>query len=118
MDTIKVYVGSSGTSHSGMPLGDLGPVEFEGEKVATVTTLEGDETRWTTQVLYKTTDGRYVVYVQEKTQWVGELSHYKLIEVSLEDLGVGGRFEQLGRKGGLGRPMTLDEALETSGDEK
>jgi len=33
------------------------------------------------------------------------------VEIEQEDLSVNGRFEALGREAGMGRPLTLDEAL-------
>jgi len=55
-----------------------------------------------------------VVYVEDWSRWQGEPNHYSLCQVTEADLGVGGRFEALGREAGFGRPLTLDEALDAS----
>lgn len=88
------------------------PVVFEAEKVGTFTTLTGnDGTRGFDQALYKTGDGRLVVYTKDWSLWQGEATSYSLAEVTNDDLGVGGEYEALGRECGYGRPLTLDEAL-------
>jgi hypothetical protein len=116
MDKIKVHVGTRRTLRSGQVDDNLTPVEFEAEELANVTAYHGDnDTRGVTETLYRTADDRLVVYVEDWTKWQGEPSHFTLQEADEEDLGPGGRFERLGRQAGMGRPMTLDEAIQTKG---
>ncbi len=115
METITLEVGTV-VAWNGFVQDDRQPVEFVGERLArrTVYGLERGKptgTRGITEILYRTEDGRYVVYIKEWSMWQGEPSIYSLVLATEEDLGVGGRFEELGRKAGLGRPLTLDEVL-------
>ena len=112
MDKIKLHVGTRRTLKSGQVDDNLRPVEFEAEELANVTRYDGDnDTRGTTWTLYQAPDDRLIVYIEDWTKWQGETSHYTLREVSQEDLGPNGPFEALGRKAGMARPLTLDEAL-------
>jgi len=112
MEKIKVHVGTQCITSSGRVSDHMRPVEFEGEKIAKRTEhYGGGDSRGVTETLFKTPVGRYVVYVENWTKWQGETSTSKLVEASDEDLDVGGRFEMLAREAGMGRPMTLDEAL-------
>lgn len=86
------------------------PVEFVGKLLAEHTQYMGLE-RGITECLYRTEDGRYVVYLRDWSRWQGEPNTYTLRAVDEGDLGVGGCFEMLGRAAGFGRPLTLDEAL-------
>ena len=88
------------------------PVEFEGENLAERREYEGDDTRGTDETLYSTPDGRFIVYEESWSKWQGEYNNYSLHEVHINDLGINGWFEALGRIAGFGRPLTLDEALE------
>ena len=117
METIKVYVGSVVVMNGGAQQDTRRAVEFEGEKLAQVTEYgEGrngglTDTRGTTETLYKTSDGRLVVHVDDWSRWQGEPNTETLVEVTVEDLGPDGEHWQLGEKAGFGRPMTLDEVL-------
>ncbi|MBN1975946.1 MAG: hypothetical protein JW918_00970 [Anaerolineae bacterium] len=117
MDTIRVSVGTYTVGNGNIVQDNLRPVEFEGEKLAEVKsygTGRGGgptDTRGITETLYKTADGRLVVYVEDWSHWQGEPNTYSLHEVTEADLGPNGRFETLGREAGMGRPLTIDEAL-------
>ncbi len=115
METITLEVGTVVVGN-GFVQDDRQPVEFVGERLArrTVYGLEKGkptDTRGVTETLYRTEDGRLVVYVENWSRWQGEASYYHLEQVDKADLDVDGRFEDLGRKAGLGRPLTLDEVL-------
>lgn len=115
-ETITVLMGTYVVGSGGIVQDDRWEVQFEGEELAQRTGYgydRGDltDTRGVTQTLYRTEDGRLVVHVEDWSRWQGEPTTYTLLEVTEEDLGVGGRFEALGREAGFGRPLTLDEAL-------
>ena len=111
MEEITLYVGTV-TAPRGFVQDRRRPVVFRGEKVAELSWLTGnDDTRGVNQTLYRTEDGRLVVYVEEWSRWQGEPSRYRLYQVTEVDLDVGGEFEDLGREAGMARPLTLDEAL-------
>jgi len=116
MEKINVKVGTRRTLQSGQVDDNSTPVEFEAEELADVTVYDGDDdTRGVTWTLYRTTDDRLVVYVEDWTKWQGETSHFTLQEADEEDLEPGGRFERLGSQAGMGRPLTLDEVILTKG---
>jgi hypothetical protein len=72
-------------------------VEFEGEKVATHTMVRGaDGMRGVTETLYRTVNGRLIVYVENWSKREEEGTIYSMLEVTGEDLRKGGRFETLG----------------------
>jgi len=116
MKTVKLWIGTEQHMRDGRTQDLTRPVEFEGEELAKLITF-GDhkgsptDTRGITETLYRTEDGRLVVYVEEWSRWQGEANHYDLIEATEGDLGATGRFETLGREAGFGRSLTLDEAL-------
>lgn len=111
MDTHQVKIGTIRVIN-GMQQDDRRPVEFDGDKLANRTTFTGDDdTRGVTETLYKTDSERYVVFAEDWSRWQSEPSFYTLLEVTESDLQVGGRYESLGRKASMGRPLTLDEAL-------
>jgi hypothetical protein len=114
METIEVLIGGYMRGTGGYEQDDTRPVEFEGEELASVTDFIGGDTRGVTETLYKTEDGDLAVHIEDWSRWQGEPTTYCLQAVSEEDLGPGGRFEKLGRKAGMGRPLTLEEALEAS----
>jgi hypothetical protein len=117
MDTIKLEVGTYMVGNGGIVQDNLRPVEFEGEKLAGIKNYgykdsgAPDDTRGTKETLYKTVDGRFVVYLEDWSHWQGEPNTYDLQEVTEADLGPNERFEALGREAGFGRPLTLNEAL-------
>ena len=115
MDTIKVTIGTKRTLQSGQPDDNLRPVKFEGEELANVTMYAGtDDTRGVTETLYRTEDGRLIVYVEDWTKWQGETTTRSLCEVTESDLKAGARFERLGFEAGFQEALTLQEALETA----
>lgn len=117
MDTVTLNVGTVRRNRSGHVTDSCRPVEFVGELVASRTVHTGnDDTRGVSESLYKTDDGRLVVYVEDWSRWQGEPSVYSLREVAEADLQPGGRYEMLGYEAGYGRPLTLDEALNESRD--
>ena len=119
MERITVYVGSLVVANNGHVEDDRREVVFEGEQLAQVmrygTNKHGalTDTRGVTETLYRTSDGRLVVHVADWSRWQGEPNVERLERVSEADLQPGGRFERLGREAGFGRPLTLDEALDS-----
>ena len=116
METFKVYIGSVTSGNTGITLDTTREVEFTGEELAEFCqagTHKGavTDTRGTMETLYRAEDGRLIVHAKEWSHWQGEPTVYTLQEVTAEDLGPAGRFAFLGEKAGLGRPLTLDEAL-------
>jgi len=116
MDRIRLHIGS--VVSGGIGTNDnRRDVEFVGEELARRTEYDikddgsVSDSRGTTETLYRTADGRYVVHVKDWSYWQGETTTYRLVEVDAKDLDVGGRFEELGREAGIARPLTLDEAL-------
>jgi hypothetical protein len=72
-------------------------VEFEGEEVATYTMhRDAEAMRGVTETLYRTPDGRLIVYVENWSKRDEEGIVYSLLEVTGVDLQKGGRFEKLG----------------------
>jgi len=112
MSTITLKVGSE-IVIDGRTQENLRPVAFEGEEVGSRRYYTDERaSRGVDETLYRTADGRLVVYVEDWSRWQGESSIYRLVQVQPADLDVGGRFEMLGRACGMARPLTLDEALE------
>ncbi len=60
------------------------------------------DTRGLTQTLYRTEDGRYLVFVLDWSHWIGEPDVSRLSEASIEALGPMGVYAQLGAAAGLG----------------
>lgn len=116
METVVLKVGSA-VVVNGRQQDDLRPVEFVGELVASRTEYgysdrgQLSDTRGVNESLYRTEDGRLVVYVEDWSRWQGEPNYYRLVALTEADLGVGGDYEALGREAGYGRPLTLNEAL-------
>jgi len=117
METIKVFVGSVVSGNAGQTNDTTRAVEFEGEELASYHAYgykdsgAVDDTRGEKQTLYRASDGRLIVHVKDWSHWQGEPTTYTLFEVSADDLGPNGAFELLGLEAGMGRPLTLDEAL-------
>ena len=121
METVELEIGSVVGMSNGATQSSLRPVAFEGEKLAEHSYYNDCEdghsdTRGTRETLYKTADGRLVVHEVEWSQWQGEPNSYTLRTVTAADLNVDGAFEALGRAAGMGRPLTLDEALSEVGE--
>ncbi len=111
METIKLSIGTVAVVGS-QEQDDLRPVEFVGEEVGSRRWFTDERgTRGTDETLYEVEDGRLVVYVEDWSQWQGEPTTRKLVQVERKDLDVGGRFEMLGRACLMARALTLDEAL-------
>lgn len=116
METIEVFVGTVQGASGGIVQDTRRPVQFEGEQLARWTEYGTDrggitDTRGVTETLYRTADGRLIVHVDDWSRWKGEPSTESLHEVTEEDLGQGGRFEQLGFEAGYHETLTLDQAL-------
>ena len=117
MSKIQVMVGSVVLGSSGQSNDSRRPVEFMGEELGSLTEYgEGrdggiTDTRGTTETLYRTSDGRLIVHVDDWSRWQGEPSTESLREITEADLQPDGAFVQLGAKCGFGRALTLDEAL-------
>ena len=118
MDTIKVRIGTVVGMSSGQTQDTTREVAFKGEELGSHReygysdrTGGPTDTRGVTQTLYKTEDGRLVVYIESWSKWQGEPNVYSLREVTEADLDATGEFAALGAECGLGRALTLDEAL-------
>jgi len=62
--------------------------------------------------LYRTDDARYIIHRMDFADSSEPLEVWgTLIEVSEEDLGLGGEYRDLGRLAGIDKTLTLDEAL-------
>ena len=116
--TITVHVGTVQTGHSGQTNDNRSVVQFEGEELGSWTEYGPDrdgnitDTRGVTETLYKTTDGRLIVHVDDWSRWQGEPSTVSLCELQEDDLQTGGEYERLGVECGFGKPLTLDEYME------
>lgn len=118
-DKITVLVGSVVAGSSGQTNDNTRGVEFEAEELASRTEygLGRDgvgitDTRGVTETLYKAADGRLVVHVKDWSHWQSEPNTYTLHEATEADLSATGRWAALGAEAGMGRPLTLDEAIE------
>ena len=113
METVELKIGAVVGLKNGALEDRRRPVVFEGEKLG-----EGgwhDDVRLT---LYMTADGRVVVYIEARSHSQGGPFSCALRAVTLEGLGIDiGVDELLGRVAGMGRALTLDEAL-SGGTEK
>ena len=106
METVKLWIGRVERLRDGRANDMRRPVEFEGEKLAEVTTYRqrtGSVTgpRRTTETLYRAEDGRLLVYTQEWSTCRGEAEHHSMQQVMAEHLGPDGRFSALGRETGM-----------------
>jgi len=95
---IRLHIGTSTIFENNKSM-----VEFDGVKRGERRIGVSDK-----EVLYKTSDGRFIVYTR---MWEGSVTTRKLHLVTKKDLVVGGKFEALGRELGFCKPLTLDEAL-------
>jgi len=118
MEKQTVKVGVLGTTDHGTGYDHTRTVEFIGEELARTTHYGFErngaptDTQGTTETLYRTEDGRLVVYIENWSHWQGEGNSYRLVKAEPEDLEPTGRFSELADAAGMGRPLTLDEALE------
>jgi len=119
MEKIKLYMGRVQAGNGGVVRDDTRPVEFTGEELASLTNYGRGrnggvtDTRGVTETLYRTEEDELVVHVKDWSHWQGEPDTYDLVAVTEEDLQPGGQYEALGREAGMGRPLTLQEALGT-----
>jgi len=119
MEEITVHIGEVVAMSNGVLQDTRRPVVFEGEKLGEYREYgqgrngQPTDTRGIREALYRTLEGRLIVHSEEWSNWQGEPNIETLQEVTLEDLQPGGDFEALGRACGMGRPLTLDEALNT-----
>lgn len=118
MEEIKLYIGSVVTLNNGAQQDMRREVVFQGEQVGTYREYgEGrdgrpTDTRGTTETLYRTADGSLVVHVDEWSRWQGEPNTETLYRITEKDLEPSGQYYDLACACGLGRPLTLEEALE------
>jgi hypothetical protein len=123
-EQITVYVGSVVVANNGHRQDDRVPVVFEGEELGSYTRYGAgrngglSDTRGVTETLYRTADGRLVAHVYNWSRWQGEPDTKQLCEVSEADLSPTGRFAELGHEAGFWNAMTLDQALQTQGDQR
>ena len=106
METVKLWIGKVERLRDGRSSDMRRPVEFEGEKLAEVTTYRQRKSsvtgpRRTTETLYRAEDGRLLVYTQEWSRCYGEAEHHSMQQVMAEHLGPDGRFSALGREAGM-----------------
>ena len=86
METIKLMVGKD-IAVNGRYQDFRRPVSFEGEKLAEYSYLTGDDdTRGHNETLYRASDGRLIVHMDDWSRWQGEPSYSRLVEVKPEDL--------------------------------
>lgn len=117
MDKITVQIGSIVSGGAGQTNDNRRDVEFVGEELATRTEYGVGErggitdTRGVTETLYRADDGRLLIHAEDWSRWKGEPDTESLQEVTEADLSATGIYAALGAKAGLGRPLTLDEAL-------
>jgi hypothetical protein len=111
MKTVKLLVGSEGSTSWGKFVENTREVEFKADLLGEVELPVYDRDRGIKQELYRTSGKQLIVYTYEWTNWQGETSWRSIAEVSNEHLGPNGRYEALGLACGFGRPLTLDEAL-------
>lgn len=121
MEKVQVKIGSVTVGSCGLSQDTTRTVEFVGEELAWRTQAgehrsQITDIRGVTETLYKTDDGRLVIFVEDWSQWEDGPVTYSLSQVTEADLGVGGHFEVLGAKMNFERPLTLDEALERSNE--
>jgi len=112
MEQITLDVGIYGTTQSGGYWENMRTVEFKGEYVASYTDSDDRGNRGITETLYRTADARLVVYRKDWSRWQGENTRTSLIETCDAELDIDGPFEMVGRKAGMTRTLSLDEALE------
>ena len=105
MKTVDVIVGSVNAGHGGSTTGETRRVQFEGQELATTHQTESSEDERTdrTETLYRTGDGRLLVYVQDWSHWQDGAAVYSLTQVSEQDLGSTGKYAQLGQAAGFWR---------------
>jgi hypothetical protein len=108
---MEVLVGECWTNRNGCFIDERRPVVIDGRALAVITRCDDDGHRGVTQRLIEAAGGRLLVHVVDWSHYQGETSRYRLVEVSRDDLDLGGPFERLGRAAGLARPLSLDEAL-------
>jgi len=118
MTEITVLIGSVQTGSSGtVTLDTTREVVFQAKELGSYsepgTGRDGNptDTRGRVETLYQADDGRFVVHVRDWSHWQGEPTTYTLHQVTGADLEPLGRFAELGRECGYGRPLTLTEAL-------
>jgi len=119
MESITLQIGSIIGGSSGQVNDNRRTVKFEGEQLASVTQYGYNErtagitdTRGVTETLYKTSDDRLIVHVDDWSRWQGEPNTEQIHEIEEADLRAGGRFEQLGFESGYQDALTLDQALD------
>ena len=117
VETIKLHIGTVERGNA-FTQDNTRAVEFVGELVMSRTeygyddrTAKLSDTRGVTESLYKSEDGRLLVYTEDWSRWQGEPTTTSLHQVTEADLQIGGQYEALGHEAGYGRPLTLDEAL-------
>lgn len=109
MEKITIKIGS-GVAVDGCYQETTNEVTFEAVCLGERRHLH-DRNRGIKQTLYRTKDGRLVVYEEEWSQWQGEPDAWQLFEIKEHKLQPGGMYEALGLAVGLCRNLTLDEAL-------
>jgi len=121
MDKITVQIGSVVSGSSGQTNDKRRDVQFVGEKLTSRTEygtgsdgVSLTDSRGVTETLYRTDDGRLVVHVKDWSHWQGEPNVYSLHQITEADLSPTGKYAELGADAGMGRPLTLDEALDES----
>lgn len=125
MSKINVLIGSITRGNNNATLNTTQKVQFEGERLAThrmATSVHKNniatDSRGIVETLYKSGNGRLIVHVKEWSHlqgepWThrhGEPMTYSLCQVTAAELQQHHPF--LAAVAGMGRPLTLDEALD------
>jgi hypothetical protein len=118
MEKIAIRIGTIENGRGGIIQSNVRVVEFVGVEVARRRVYgynydlgQITDSRGVRETLYRAEDGRYIVHVCEWEEEPSGPTVFWMECVSEEDLALWGRFEALGREAGLGRSLTLDEAL-------
>lgn len=109
MADIEVYIGYVSETEDNTRV-----VKFSGEVLGQLTASGHNNSRGRDYALYKTGDEpeKLVLHTRIWSHWRGEGNSYTLEEVTRSDLDPMGKYWQIGKHAGFGRPLSLDEALE------
>lgn len=114
--TLDLQIGRITVLPNGHLDAEFHTVRITGQILATLEDRTDNE-RPTRQSLIITEEtGRLLVHEDRQTTWVNEPSLCLLYEISTEDLAPLQEYSALGDKAGLGRNLTIDEALQLSHD--
>jgi hypothetical protein len=111
----RVIIGKQYIKNREIVSSDITTAEFIGERLAMTDfdiPLGRDPKGYTIdQILYRTQDGRLVVYSEVCRNQTELFITYKLEEIDKSALDANGRFAELGAEAGYYERLTLDQAL-------